>query len=135
MRKVSLVLLVLIIVALLPQHRTDAQDGDMIGPEEYPEGINPLTGLPVYDPEVLLRRPILVKVVNAPDMARPQWGLPQADVVWEYWMPGGFTRFAAIFYSQSPERVGPIRSLRMPDFELAHIYNSLIATSGMANGY
>ncbi|NDJ77599.1 MAG: hypothetical protein GYB65_15215, partial [Chloroflexi bacterium] len=33
------------------------------------------------------------------------------------------------------ERVGPIRSLRMPDFELAHIYNSLIATSGMANGY
>ena len=37
-----------------------------VGPDEFPEGVNPLTGLKVENPELLKRRPVLVKVANYP---------------------------------------------------------------------
>lgn len=127
----SLLALVVVLGALAP---VGAQGDALIGPDSFPAGINPLTGLPVDDPAVLDRRPVMVKVVNAPAEARPQWGLPQADIVWEVLLAGGVTRFAVVFLSQSPERVGPVRSLRLVDFELARMYRALVATSGMSVG-
>ncbi|MGV2436311.1 MAG UNVERIFIED_CONTAM: hypothetical protein LVT10_16655 [Anaerolineae bacterium] len=44
---------------------TLAQTPDLIGPESYPEGINPLTGLPFPDPSATQRRPIVVKISNS----------------------------------------------------------------------
>ncbi|MBE0670268.1 MAG: DUF3048 domain-containing protein, partial [Anaerolineales bacterium] len=46
---------------------------------------NPLTGLPVADPSLLLRRPLAIKIGNSPDYVRPQSGLTLADVVYEYY--------------------------------------------------
>jgi hypothetical protein len=126
--------LLLILVVTLPLAGASAQGPDLIGPATYPANINPLTGLSVDDPAVLDRRPLIVKIVNAPAEARPQWGLMQADIVWEYLLSGGWTRFAAVYLSESPKRVGPVRSLRLVDFELVRIYNSLIAASGMSIG-
>ncbi|MBN1563131.1 MAG: DUF3048 domain-containing protein [Anaerolineae bacterium] len=140
MRRLLLVLVILLTVAApaATLHRTPAaaQEPEIIGPnvDDYPDGVNPLTGLVVDDPTLTERRPIIVKVVNAPDEARPQWGLMEADVIWEYLLAGSWTRFAAVFYGNQPERVGPIRSLRLPDFEFTRIYRSLIVTSGMAIG-
>ena len=143
MRRLLLVLVILLAVsssAVAPAARhtapVAAQEPKIIGPdpEDYPKGVNPLTGLPVDDPAVLDRRPIMIKVVNAPDEARPQWGLMEADVVWEYLLAGSWTRFAAIYLGNSPDRVGPIRSLRLPDFELTRIYRSFVVTSGMSIG-
>lgn len=128
MRKLLLLILLLTLASVVL-----AQD-DADEPLTYPEDINPLTGLPVDDPAVLNQRPIVVKIVNAPAEARPQYGLPQADLVWEYSLVGGWTRFAAVFLSQAPERVGPIRSLRLADFEITRIYEALVATSGMSVG-
>jgi hypothetical protein len=43
-----------------------------VGPDTYPHGVNPLTGLVVPDANALLRHPIDVKISNAPPLVRPQ---------------------------------------------------------------
>ncbi len=112
-----------------------AQEGDsLIGPDIYPIGINPLTGLPVDNPEVLNQRPLIVKIVNAPAEVRPQHGLMAADIVWEHLLAGGITRFSAIYYSQTPNYVGPVRSMRLVDFELIRVYHALLTASGGSDG-
>ncbi|QPC81804.1 DUF3048 domain-containing protein [Phototrophicus methaneseepsis] len=101
-----------------------------VGPYSYPEGINPLTGLPYLDEEAMQRRNLIVKISNYPPLVRPQYGVNSADVVYEYEAEGGVTRFAAIFRSQSPGRVGSVRSGRLMDIQLATMYRALLAYSG-----
>ena len=87
--------------------------------------INPLTGLLVEDPAQLERRPVLIKVENLPRDNRPQFGLNFADHVFEYYTEEGTTRFAAVFYSHSAPRVGPIRSARWVDLQLVPMYKAV----------
>ncbi len=101
-----------------------------IGPRVYPDGINSLTGLPYPDETAQNRRNLLVKISNYPPVVRPQSGLNQADVIFEYEVEGGVTRFAALFRSAAPTHVGPVRSGRLVDLELAPMYNALWAYSG-----
>ncbi|MBX3062378.1 MAG: DUF3048 domain-containing protein [Anaerolineae bacterium] len=101
-----------------------------IGPLDYPDGINSLTGLPFPDEAAMNRRNLIVKVSNYPWVVRPQSGLSYADIVFEYEVEGGVTRFAAIFRSHGADYVGSIRSARLPDLELVTMYNALLAYSG-----
>lgn len=101
-----------------------------VGPFSYPDGINSLTGLAYPDEAAQNRRNLMIKISNYPPIVRPQSGLNQADVVWEYEVEGGVTRFAAIYRSNAPTHVGPVRSGRLVDLELAPMYNSLFAYSG-----
>ncbi len=89
--------------------------------------LNPLTGLPVSDVNLLYRRPIAVKVVHYPRSVRPhQAGLTLADVVYEYYIEDGITRFIAVFYGQQAERVGPVRSGRYFDEHIARMYQAFL---------
>lgn len=121
------------LLALFAGSARAVEPPQIIGPETYPDGINPLTGLPA-DPDLLNRRPILIKVSDYPPVVRPQSGLNQADIVWEHLLSGGVTRFSAIYLGQDAPHVGPIRSARLVDFELTRIYRSLFVYSGMAEG-
>lgn len=94
---------------------------------------NPLTGLSA-DPATLNRRPIVVKLSNSPALVRPQAGIGQADWVYEHYTEVGITRFSAIFYGQAPQRVGSIRSARLIDYELAPMYDALLAFAGASIG-
>lgn len=106
------------------------------GPTNFPEGINPLTGLEVDDPSLLNRRPIIVKVQNLPRADRPHWGLSNADIVYEYYTEFGTTRFAAIFYGEDAEMVAPIRSARLFDFNVVRGYKGMfIFGSAYENTY
>ncbi|MDX1993744.1 MAG: DUF3048 domain-containing protein [bacterium] len=100
------------------------------GPFSYPEGINSLTGLAFPNDEARDRRTLIVKISNFPPLVRPQTGINLADVVYEYEVEGGVTRFAAIFRSNSPDRVGSVRSARLFDLELIVMYNAMLAYSG-----
>lgn len=91
---------------------------------------NPLTGLPPADPVLLQRRPITIKIGNAPDYVRPQSGLSLADVVYEYYIEWGETRFAAVFYGNDATRVGPVRSGRFLDEHIARMYHSFLFFKG-----
>ncbi len=93
------------------------------------KSINPLTGLPI-EPLELSRRPVVVKVQNMPRADRPQWGLSAADLVYEYLIEFGDTRFAAIYYGQLADKVGPIRSARHVDIHLVQAYKAILIFGG-----
>lgn len=98
-------------------------------------GRNPLTGEEVTDTAALQRRPIAVKLSNAPaDYTRPQAGLNDADIIFEHWTEGSVTRFTALFYDTVPPNVGPIRSARLIDLELPAMYDAMLAFSGASVG-
>ena len=98
-------------------------------------GRNPLTGEEVANPDDLNRRPIAVKLANAPaDYTRPQAGLNDADLIFEHWTEGAVTRFTAIFYDTVPPNVGPVRSARLIDLELPAMYDAMLAFSGASVG-
>jgi hypothetical protein len=73
--------------------------------------------------------PLLVQVENISD-ARPQSGLQNAAIVYEYVTEGGISRFSAIYTSAPSGRVGPIRSARLATIALAKIYGAVIVFSG-----
>lgn len=93
----------------------------------------PLTGLTVSDPALLERRPLAIKVQNAP-LSRPQFGLPQADIVYEHLSEAGITRFTGIFLCQDVAKIGSVRSARFIDLEIPAMYKSLMALSGTSPG-
>ncbi|GAB4472040.1 MAG: DUF3048 domain-containing protein [Anaerolineae bacterium] len=104
-----------------------------VGPDSYPEGVNPLTGLPVGDPAVLQRPPLAIKVSNDP-LARPPSGLQAADMVFEHYAEGGVTRFTAVLYSQTAPEVGSLRSGRLLDLEIVPMLDALYVASGFSGG-
>ena len=114
-----------------------SSDGDATGrtnPDfSRPSDINPLTGLKVDDPAVLERRPLMVRIGNDPG-ARPQVGLNQADIVYEEIAEWWVTRFTAIFLSQDPDTIGPIRSARLINLQLIPQYQGALANSGGSDG-
>lgn len=91
---------------------------------------NPLTGMPALDPALLNRRPIAIKVANSPDYIRPQSGLTLADVVFEYYIEWGDTRFIAVFYGNEARQVGPVRSGRYFDEHVTRMYHAYYVFKG-----
>jgi hypothetical protein len=87
---------------------------------------NPLTGLPFADPALAERRPMAIKITNAPDYVRPQSGLSLADVVYEYYIEWGETRFIAVLYGNDSQMVGPVRSGRFFDEHILRMYNGYL---------
>jgi hypothetical protein len=66
--------------------------------------------------------PVLVVKIDDTRSARPQVGLEFADVVYIEQVEGGLTRLAAVFSSNIPPRIGPVRSARISDIELLAQY-------------
>ena len=91
--------------------------------------VAPLTGLPDPTGQSFLRPALSVKIENAPE-ARPQTGLQNADVVYEQIVEYGITRFMAVFNSNIPPVVGPIRSGRIMDPDLAAPLGGIFVYSG-----
>ncbi len=83
---------------------------------------------------MLNRLPIIAKMSNAPALVRPQAGVGEADLVYEHYAEGGLTRLTGVFYSRLPQRVGSVRSARLIDYELAPMYQAILAFSGGSTG-
>lgn len=69
----------------------------------------PFTGIQLEEERT--RRPVLVTINNHP-LARPQSGISDADIVYELLAEGNVTRLLALFQSELPEEIGPVRSAR-----------------------
>lgn len=93
--------------------------------------INPLTGEANYPAELLKNRPVMISVENHKD-ARPQWGITDADIVWEMEAEGGITRMLLMFADASriPEQVGPTRSARHYFVELVEGFDAIFVHFG-----
>ena len=96
-----------------------------------PIPIAPLTGLPDPGGAALRRSALTVKIENTPE-ALPQWGVDQADAVYEEIVNGGITRLAAVFNSTAPNKVGPVRSVRPTDTQVVWPLGGSFAYSGGA---
>jgi len=130
------------------------EQGEPEEPEpEQEEVINPLTGLPVENPDNLRLPPALVSVTNFPPTARPQAGLTFSPIVFELFIGDGMTRYLALFYGDYPQaapvandpeseltdglelppaQVGPVRSGRIPYEYVRKLFNGFIV---MASAY
>jgi len=129
------------VMGTLPAHESDSVSraemdpanypAEGYGPNNFPEGVNPLTGMRATNENVLNRRPIIVKIENMPrERSRPQWGLSQADHVYEYYIEAGDTRFSAVYYGERPVQIGPIRSARHFDIQLIEMYKAIFIFGG-----
>ena len=96
---------------------TEAESPETTEADEVEAGpVMPLTGLPVDDEIAAARPAMVVKIDNHPQ-ARPQFGLNGADIVFEENVEN-LTRFAAVFQTNAPAKIGPIRSGRTQDVDL-----------------
>lgn len=90
----------------------------------------PLTGEETH--EAVDHRVVGVMVNNHP-AARPQSGLSEADIVFEILAEGSTTRFLALFQSEQPDVVGPVRSAREYYFDLTKGMGGLYVYHGAAD--
>ena len=65
---------------------------------------------------------LLAVKIDDTNMAHPQIGLEDADVVYIEQVEGGLTRLAAIFSTVIPSRIGPVRSARISDIDILSQY-------------
>lgn len=72
---------------------------------------------------------MIVQVENSV-FGRPQSGLSQATIVYEYVAEGGISRFSAIYATPPPVQVGPVRSARLATIELLRLYGGVLMYSG-----
>ncbi len=89
-----------------------------------------LTGLPVVAGGPSPTRPALMVKIDNAQPAWPQAGLDHADIIYEEMVEGGLTRYMAVFQSQDAPTVGPIRSIRATDADLAAQTTGLVGYSG-----
>lgn len=93
----------------------------------------PLTGLPVDGGGGAEKKhPVLVLKLDNTEASAPQQGLSHADLVVEELVEGGITRLAALYYSDIPGDVGPVRSMRASDIGIVAPVDGAMVTSGGA---
>lgn len=90
--------------------------------------LSPLTGLRIDDAAALDRRALVIKIDNHAD-ARPQSGIAHADVMLELPVEG-ITRLVAVFHTDDVAEVGPIRSMRPTDWQVAALFGGPLMMSG-----
>lgn len=89
---------------------------------------SPLRGA-AADPVALKHPSLAVKIDNHFE-ARPQIGLNRSDIVFEELVEGGLTRYLVVWHSDIPAAVGPVRSIRPMDPDIASPFGGLISYSG-----
>jgi hypothetical protein len=93
----------------------------------------PLTGLPVNGGGSAEQdHPVLALKLDNTEASAPQQGLSHADLVVEELVEGGITRLAALYYSDIPSDVGPVRSMRASDIGIVTPVDGAMVTSGGA---
>lgn len=88
----------------------------------------PLTGLPATDPAGLDHPAVAVKLSDV-RQAHPQAGVDRADIVFVEPIGVAYTRLAAVFHSDVPDRVGPVRSVRPMDAALLSPMRPVLAST------
>ena len=88
----------------------------------------PLRGTPAE--AAALAHPSLAVKIDNHEEARPQIALNRTDIVFEELVEGGLTRYVAVWHSDVPDEVGPVRSIRPMDPDIASPFGGIIAYSG-----
>ena len=91
----------------------------------------PLTGIKFEEgTNKNLAGPSVACKIDNLDVARPQVGIDRADIVFDEMVEGGLTRFVAVFHSDLPNAVGPVRSIRPMDPDIISPLGGIVCYSG-----
>jgi len=82
-----------------------------------------------------LAHPSLAAKIDNHVGARPQIGLERTDIVFEELVEGGITRYVAVWHSDIPAKVGPVRSIRPMDPDIMSPFGGIAAYSGGAQAF
>ena len=97
----------------------------------YPSAV--LTGITYLNdsaaPDSISLPAVTCKIDNAP-AGRPQFNLNKTDIVFVEMVEGGLTRLVATWNSQPVDKVGPVRSVRPMDADIAAPYGGVFCYSG-----
>ena len=113
--------------------QTADETGPMISnashdPSRY---MNPLTGTPVSDPDMLQVPPVFVPIARYPSTFRPSSGHSQAQWVYEMYVSGEESRPILMFYGEKPSgNLGRVSSAIYGLEELRRLYNGVIIAGG-----
>jgi hypothetical protein len=89
----------------------------------------PLSGLPVSKSVLATRRSLMVQIGNS-GPERPQFGLAQADLIFETLSEGGITRFSAVYLCQDAQDIAGVRSARLINLQIIPIFDAILAHVG-----
>ena len=103
-----------------------AWESSYVAPEAT--ALAPLRGTTI--PAGSAANPSLAAKIDNHEAARPQFGLETTDIVFEELVEGGLTRYVAVWQSQIPEEVGPVRSVRPMDPDIISPLGGIVAYSG-----
>ncbi|HYM51385.1 MAG TPA: DUF3048 domain-containing protein [Candidatus Limnocylindrales bacterium] len=79
--------------------------------------------------------PIIIQIENSGQpTVRPQSGMQQADMIYEYISEYGIPRLTAVYWHPPSSLIGPVRSCRLITVALEQMYRGMIYCSG-ANDY
>ncbi|NLT95806.1 MAG: DUF3048 domain-containing protein [Clostridia bacterium] len=120
----------LFIEKLLKPHQEVAEEQD---PPEQGQQNEPPVLVEIIQDEKWLELPRnknLVVIIDNDVNARPQAGLEEADIVYELPIEGGTTRFMAVFSRFEPSLIGPVRSARDYNIDIAKEYDPIFVHAG-----
>jgi hypothetical protein len=120
MKKVSKVFLAILSLSVAAVAFLPASQKSVISDIFVEPTYNSLSGREGSDGEILV-----VKIDDTVS-ARPQIGIDRADVVYIEQVEGGLTRLAAVFSSEIPTLIGPVRSARISDIEILAQYGRVV---------
>lgn len=132
MRKLKKLLLVGLVATTLVACGKTTENKNQAPEVKEPEKIvyyTPLTH-EERDNEDQAKKKIFAVMLDNHDDARPQAQISKADIIYEYRVEGEFTRYMALFQSNFPENVGPVRSARPYFVQTAKEYNAIYAHWG-----
>lgn len=89
----------------------------------------PLTGRFIAPEALSNRRPLLIHIGNTAG-ERPQYGLAQADLVFESSIGDGATTFIAAHFCADAETIGGIRGARLITQQLAPMLDAVAVYAG-----
>lgn len=132
MKKLKKLLLVGLVATTLVACGKTTENKNQVPEVKKPEKIvyyTPLTH-EERDNEDQAKKKIFAVMLDNHDDARPQAQISKADIIYEYRVEGEFTRYMALFQSNFPENVGPVRSARPYFVQTAKEYNAIYAHWG-----
>jgi hypothetical protein len=96
-------------------------------------GLEPSNGSSGITDNFATKTPIQIVVENS-GPARPQYGLQQADIVYEYISEYSITRMTAMYFNNPPALIGPVRSCRLINIPLNQAFYGAGMCSGVSPG-
>jgi hypothetical protein len=75
--------------------------------------------------------PVIIQIENSGQpTVRPQSGMQQADMIYEYISEYGIPRLTAVYWHPPTSLIGPVRSCRLITVQLEQMYHGMIYCSG-----